>query len=73
VNKPDYPLYALDIDSHEEVDGKGESKRIARIGCGGGGSGNPGIIGVPVYLFDVTRGHESIIKTTTDDDSKTNE
>lgn len=73
VNKPDYPMYAVDIDSHQEGDGKGESKRIARIGCGGGGSGNPGIIGVPVYLFDVTRGHESLIKTTTDDDSKDGE
>jgi hypothetical protein len=28
-------------------------QRIATIGCGGGGQGDPGFLGVPVYLYDV--------------------
>ena len=62
VAKSDYPIYAVDIDTHHST-GNGDSKRIARIGCGGGGGGDGvGFLGVPVYLFDVTRGHESSMK-----------
>jgi WD40 repeat protein len=57
VAKSDYPLYAVDVDMHHSDDGDGNSQRIARVGCGGGGFGDAGILGVPTYLFDVRRGH----------------
>lgn len=62
VVKSDYPLYAVDVDMHHSDIGEGDSQRIARIGCGGGGFGDPGFLGVPAYLFEVTVGHSPSTK-----------
>jgi len=57
----EYPIFAVDIVTCKDDDNsEGESKRTARIACGGGTDG--GFLGVPIYLFDVTRGHESSMK-----------
>jgi WD40 repeat protein len=56
----EYPIFAVDIREVKDGEGEGESKRTARIAAGGGSEG--GFIGVPMYLFDVTRGHESSMR-----------
>lgn len=56
----EYPIFAVDIMTCKDDEGEGDSKRTARIACGGGTDG--GFLGVPFYLFDVTRGHESSMR-----------
>jgi flagellar biosynthesis GTPase FlhF len=56
----EYPIFAVDIREVKDGEGEGESKLTARIAAGGGTEG--GFVGVPVYLFDVTKGHESSMR-----------
>lgn len=61
VAQPNYPIFAVDISRQvEDSDASGDAKLLARIGCGGGRDG--GFLGVPVHLYDVTRGIESSMR-----------